>query len=373
MVKTITVFFSLLCFYHSTQADNGGKEPTAKPSTNSPISVILEPVYPSDLPSQALLEHSAKKVHALRVTLQNETDAPIKLLWGDFFVRINNGPWIGSWWDHSLDTPAKLERMIGGDAGTLSPQLGPRQSAQFVLTDPWISEKDVMEYKFQLLAMNEAGEILQSSSAATLGVPVEMETSGILRAVAGISAAIKGLFPAATPSAVAKPGEFGVSIEHKAAGPIEAGKNIQLQQSLERWQKSDPNHQERNIYAYQTEVINNTNTPLRLIQLELSLSYAGNWLSGTLRPAVFSEEEIRETGYLQTHGPEGEPKLVKMGNTWIPPGGRAVFPASWHPQELKDTPTAARWRAVLVPSQGPSAFAEGTTDALMPPLTIASP
>lgn len=333
------------------------------------LSVLLEPIYPSDLPNELTAESSAKKIHALRVTLQNKSATPIKLLWGDFFIRINNGPWIGSWWEVGKDTPSKLQSMLGADASILSPQLAPGQIAQFALTDPWISEQDVMEYKFQALTLSEAGELSQTSSAATLGVPVEVETSGILRAFAGISLAIKGLFPAEAVAANPKPGEFGVSIEHKPIGPVEAGKNVQLQQSLEAGQ-GPPEQFPQNIYAYQTDVINNTNKPLRLVQLELDLSYNGNWLSGTLRPAVFSEQDILQSGYLQTLSPEGEPELVKMGNTWIPPGARAIFPANWHPQTDPETPTSGRWRATLIPVQGPTAFATGETDKLAPSLTI---
>jgi uncharacterized protein affecting Mg2+/Co2+ transport len=349
--------------------ENSGQS-EVKTDPNKQLTVLLEPIYPSELPSQLAAENSAKKVNALRITLQNNSSSPIKLLWGDFFVRINNGPWIGSWWEPGKDIPSKMQHILGTDVALLSPQLAPGQSCQFVLTDPWISEQDIMEYKFQLLTINEAGELAQTSSAATLGVPVEVETSGILRAVAGISAAIKGLFPSTPAADIVKPGEFGVSIEHKPIGPVEAGKNVQLQQSLESWQAQNPEQTVTHIYAYQTEVINNTNKPLRLVQLELSVSYEGNWLSGTLRPATFGEQDILQSGYLQTLTPEGEPKLVKMGNTWIPPGGRAVFPANWHPQTSKDAPTTAQWKAVLTPEQGPTVFAAGETNKLSPPLTF---
>lgn len=376
MTRVLAAIFLGFPLTGGVSADEISKvsEVPAPASPENPVlHALIEAVYPSELTSESVRDNSAKTVNALRVSLRNESDTPVQLLWGDFMVRINNGPWIGSWWEPGLDTPGKLHKILGTDTSLPSPRLAPRQSVQFVLTDPWISEQDVMEYKFQVLVMGSTGEVLQSSSAATLGVPVDVETPGVLRAVAGISSAIRGLFPNTPPDHKPKPGEFGVSIEHKVIGPVEAEKNSALQQSLTSWREADPTNSLRNIYAYQTEVINNTNLPLRLVQLELSLAYEANWLSGTLRPAVFSEEKIIKSGYLQTLGEEGEPKLVKMGNAWIPPGARAVFPANWHPQEANDKPTAARWRAILTPAEGAVVFAEGEVNKLMPALILSDP
>jgi len=347
--------------------------PDSDPGIN--MSLELEPVFREELPEAAVKESVAQHIHAIKARLTNNGLRPVKLIWGDFLVRINHGKWVGSWWKPDKSDPENLRAAFQLDEGLHTPQLAPGQTAEYVLTDPWISAEDNMEYKLVCLFSDESGYIMSSESPPVQAVTIEVDKSGLLRAMAGITSALQGLFPSTPQAKTSAPGEFGVSIEHKPVGPVEATKNQALIEEIQSWQKSESSagHTPADqVYVYQSEIANNTNAPLRLTQLEVSTRHMENWISGALVQGLRGEDTIKRTGSLQDIGPDGSPKLVKLSNSWIPPGGRAIFPMHWHPKWEQEDKTPARWRAVLVTIHGDPVFAEGITDPDAPTLLLKS-
>lgn len=336
----------------------------SSPPTVTPVglkvTVEATPLYKEDLSETAAASTTGNLVHAIKVEVKNGSGEEVALLWGDFYVRINGGRWLGGWWEPSLPPTEKMGKLFASPPVASPWKMPPGASVSYTLVDPWISDTSAMEYKFVCL-VSRGGETELLESHPVQPSAVDVEKSGIEMAVAGLSSAVKSLFAAESSPQTTQEGSMGVGVEHKTIGPIEIAKNPALGPSVDKWRKAGPPSTSGKFYVYQTEVANNTTAPLKLVQLEVFTSHEGKWLTGALLSPIVGEKEILEEGYLQGVSETGVQVLSKMKDNWIPPGARAVFPSNWHPEEVAGKVTQAKWRAILVDRDGVPSVAEAET------------
>jgi len=297
-----------------------------------------------------------RKINAIRITIQNDTETAWRVVWGDFFARVNRGKWVGSWWKAEEPYPDKIKKKFTPDLDHCS-EVKPEESISYVLVDPWISPDDLVEYKFICLMVNPDGAVFLSESPAVEAVPIEVEKSGVELALTGIAAALKSLFSSSSSAPLSPSPEIGVSVSHKPLGAVEIAKYPRLLEEIQSWKTENASLSDPPLfYVYQTEVVNNTISPVRLLQLVVSTQHEGKWLSGVFGRSIISEEELVGIGFLQKTDEDGVPHLSKMEDSWIPPGARVVLPYQWHPKISK--PTSAKYLAVMIDSSGRPVMSE---------------
>jgi hypothetical protein len=337
------------------------------------LAVELLPIYQENIPSE--VEHGAisSQINALKLTIENTGDIPVRLLWGDFFIRTNGGPWIGGWWGKGKPEHSKLTEAFGRDGVEegLGLVLPPDGELKCILSDPWVNDNDHTEYKFAALFYGDDGKAHLVESSAVEASPLKIDNAGVLRAVNGISEAIGNLFePWDVEAEPIKAGEFGVTVEHVLLGPVEAMKNDALTSEIRQSQKVGSGD---NFYAYRTEIANNTTHPVEVVLLEVLTRHQDQWLSGAMAPAVRSQTDIIKAGYIQGLHSSGVPKVKKMRTATLQPGERVVLPSNWHPHydyDDEDDMTQARWRAVLIGERGKPLYVYGDTPPERPNLFI---
>jgi hypothetical protein len=341
----------------------------ASRSASAPaLEVELSPLSIEDISPDSLSAVSSGSVRAIKLVIKNVSPDAQRLVWGDFFYRSEGGQWLGGWWEPSLPYQSKLPELLGLTSSAVQIMAG--DQVEYVLIDQWVESPEPMEYKFVCLALSPlgSGTMIESNTAAAS--PISLDKSGVEQATAGLSVALGKLLTAEESAPTSLPGQLGVTVDHRPLGLAELSKADNLKKEVAEWMDSVGSDSNRGFHAYRTEIVNNTPNQQRIVAAELSFLVEGKWISGHPMPALMSEEKLLESGFLETLSPSGNPKVEKLKNLWIPPGGRITFPSQWHPSLQDGDSLASRWRIVLVDETGSPMYAEGKTPEELPVLSL---
>jgi hypothetical protein len=353
-------FFFVFIFLKAISSGNAEIE-------GADVDVQLFRLDDDKIPAEVTEVAVAHDLNVLRLRLINTSKAPLRLIWGDFFVRVGGGEWIGGWWRAGEHELAKIAAIAGRERDDLGVLLPPGMETGGILTDPWISENGAMEYKFVGVFCRDDGDVLVAESPAAQAEPVKIEKSGVLRAVSGVMGAVEGALVKDEPKTgggdLGEDGGFSVSLQHQPLGTIEAIKNRVLMEELKSWlvRKELVGG---DFYVYQTEIANNTTEEVKLAVVEISTLHDGAWISGADTSPLIFEKELISKGYIRKVGEDGQLTLSAMKDAWIPPGGRAIFPSCWHPSTDVNTLERARWKAVLLGRGGRPIYVHGETPSI---------
>jgi hypothetical protein len=110
------------------------------------------------------------------------------------------------------------------------------------------------------------------------------------------------------------------------------------------------------VRFYRTEVINNTDRPIKVIWFDGFFNNQGYWLAGNVRNKV-----LRGSDFLDWYFRQGD--MDKDG--WIRPGGKAICTVNWHwSASAEDLKT--KWAYIGVDAHGNDYFAEATVPEIKP-------
>jgi len=341
-------------------------------SSPSPLSInlVVRQVEVGEI-SPELLESSASgEVRTIKVSLTNEGNKPARLIWGDFFTRVNSEGWVGGWWESDRPPDEKLSVLFERNDQGPPDELPPGSSTEYTLIDSWPTGQASLEYKFACVVSAPDGtwRMLESDPVTAATVPVEK--SSVDQAVVGISSALSSLMGKKDFPPSLSPSQLGVNIEHRPIGPVEVSKFPVLRSEVDAWLRKSSSGDSGVFHVYRTEIVNNTTLPLKLVHLELATSISGKWLTGYSRPALFMGDEIISNGFLEKISSEGVPKIGALKDLWIPPAARLILPSQWHPASASSSPARARWRALLLDEKGSPVYAEGETGESLPPVAM---
>lgn len=354
-----------------------GVSASAAPLPSPPpvhLNMEMTPLAEGEIPEEVSSMASSEKLRVLRLRITNPSDHPVLLLWGDFLVRHPGSErWIGGWWENHLGTREKMEIFTASPPAGKHSFIPPKSALEYMLVDPWAPDVGGLEYKFACLVSIPTGQTALFETPEVPTATVSVDRSGVELMTAGVSSAIGKLVSSDPPAQVTEPGSLGVTLVHTPVGPVEVGKNPLLKAEASRWSLPTSTNPLALFHVYRTEVVNNTQDPLRLVMMEASTSSDGKWLTGHLRPPLMGEAEIVASSYLEKTDTDGTPTIVKMTDGWVSPGDRVIFPALWHAAKPAPDPALARWRALLVSRTGKPVYAEGVTPACLPTMPVVQP
>lgn len=332
------------------------------------IQIKLFPLQetPSDLTPAGT---SSSPATAISVVVKNNSPESVQIIWGDFFARASGGRWIASWWSSEENLSVRLSRCFLGQPSLSPPTVPPSGEVSCALVDPWAEGAYPVEYKFVCLVASQDGKTYLRESSPLKPPSPESGLSPAEVAINGISSALRSLLSASPDANVTSPSEVGVSVQHSPLGLVEILKNAKLVDQIRQWEKSENlSTEDSYFYGYQTEVVNNTTSPVKLVQLVSSTLHDDHWLSGVVDNSILTEDKIVEDGYLSSFDDTGAPLIKKATDPWIPPGAKMFFPNHWHPKVGESTPL--KHLAILLKKSGEAVYAEGKTRSEMVPVRL---
>ena len=332
------------------------------------IQIKLFPLYESsDEPSIEVVATSTAP--AIRVVIKNNSTENIQIIWGDFFARTGGGRWLASWWSAEENLPVRLSRCFTGQPSLSLPNMPPAGEISCVLVDPWPSESSPVEYKFACLIACQDGRTYLKESSPLTPLSAESGLSPAEVAINGVSSALRSLLSDSPELTVKSPSEVGVSVQYSPLGLVEILKNAKLVDQIRQWEKNgNLSAEDSYFYGYQTEVVNNTTSPIKLVQIVSSTLHDGHWLSGVIDNPILTEAEIVEAAYLSSFDETGSPLVKKATDSWIPPGSKMFFPNHWHPKVGESTPL--KHLVILLKKTGEPVYVEGRTNDQMSPVRL---